>query len=88
MAEMVGDRITPVAAECLLRDLDTRWRLSPLVFGDVEKVRDLPDMVGGETRIDEFRRRKIPLDKALQNGIEHLVRGERILVLLVGAKLR
>ena len=88
IAEGVGDRIAPVAAEILQRDLHARCGLAPFVFGKVQHTVDLHHGFLVETRGNDRCNRLFELDQAIQDLIQHVVRRQRVLVLLVFAQFR
>ena len=88
IAEAVGDRIAAVAAEVLQRHLHARRRLPALVFGDVEQALDLhAPSSRSKPAATIAGDRLLALDQPLEDGVEHVVGRQRILVLLVLAQL-
>src|SRR5579875_420541 len=84
----VGDGIAPLAAERAGRDARTRRGLPALEFGGVHHLHHALHGVGIETGGDDFLARLRAFDAALENGVEHVVGRQRILVGLVGAQFR
>src|SRR6185503_1458848 len=83
----VGDGIAPIAAEIARAELDARCGLAALVFGDIEELLDAFHGRGIEALLDDIVQTHLALDQAFENAVEHGVRRERVLVLLVGTKL-
>ena len=86
--EEVGDRVAAVAAEIALADLDPGRRLAALVFGAQQLALDVGDQrFGLAGRGGGFGDRQLALDQRLEDPVEHRIRRQAVLVLLVGAKL-
>src|SRR5262245_60921379 len=86
-AEPVGDRQPPIPAERLGRHPDTRGCLPPLTLGTVDQPDDLQDRFLWKPLGDKLVDPLVPLDVALQNPVEDLVRRQRVLVELIWTKL-
>src|SRR5437016_4168662 len=84
----IGDRRPPVLAEGLVRDPHARGRLAPLVLVAIDQLCDAPSEIAVEAARDELGDRLVILDVSLDDGIEHLVGGERVGVLLIRAQFR
>src|SRR6187551_1125907 len=82
----VRDRRAPVATERLRAQLDAGRRLPALVLRAVDEPDGAFDDRGIEL-LDQLLARAILFDVRLQHGIEHVVRGDRVGVALVVAKL-
>src|SRR5690606_16408086 len=67
LAERVGDRVAPVAAEIAAGDLDAGCRLAALVFGDVEQVLDPLDSRPVVAALDDLGHRLLAFDQPAQD---------------------
>ena len=79
----VGDRHAPVAAERARGDLDPGRRLAALVLGEVDEADRAVDLLLGQPLGDQLLAAVVELDVALQDPVEQLVGGQRVLVALV-----
>src|ERR1700733_11426430 len=84
----VRDRHAPVAAEGASGDLDPGGRLAALVLGEIHEANRAVHLLGGQPFGDQLLAAVVELDVAVQDPVEQLVRGQRILVALVLAQLR
>src|SRR5471032_735221 len=82
--EAVDDRITALLADEPRRDLHARRGLAALVFGAFEQTPDAIDGCVIEPFFRQLLGREIALDQSAQDGVEHGIWRQRILVLLVG----
>src|SRR6202050_4069331 len=80
----VGDRITPVAAEGPPAHAYAGRRLAALVLGTLDQIERARDHGAVEAALADLLDRQIILDEAREYRIEHLVRRQRVGVLLVG----
>src|SRR5437763_10965422 len=86
-AVTVGDRYSPVLAEGLRGDANADRRLAALVLGEIDKSHDPCNYLGVEAHLDQLACSVVALDVRLEDRVEHFVRGERLVVALVGSKL-
>ncbi len=84
----VGDRHAPVAAEGAGGDLDPWGRLAALVLGEIDEADRVVHLLGGQPFGDQLLAAVVELDVAVQDPVEQLIRGQRVLVALVLAQLR
>src|SRR5271167_5099994 len=83
----VGDRHAPVAAERARGDLDSGGCLAALVLGEVHEPDRTVDLALGEPLGDQLLASLVELYVALQDAVEQLVGGKRVLVALVVPEL-
>ena len=69
-------------------DLDARRRLAALVLGEVDEPDRAIDLLRGQALCDQLLAALVELDVALEDAVEQLIGGQRVLVALVGAQLR
>src|SRR5690606_15091020 len=79
----VADRVTALATECTARHLRPGRGLVALPLAHAHQVQHPVDRVGGEPGRGDLLARLLQVDVARQDRIEHVVRRQRILVLLV-----
>src|SRR5262249_3054447 len=87
VAEGVGDRVATVAAEIARADFHARRRLAALGFRHIEQLLDALDGRWVEALCAHRLECHLVLDETFEDPVEHVVRWQRILVLLVRAKL-
>ena len=84
----IGDRIAPVAPEGATAHPHAGRRLAALVFGTLHHIEHARDHRAIETALADLLDRQVVLDERLEDRIEHLVRRQRIGVLLIVPQLR
>src|SRR3990167_7066179 len=86
-SKAVGNRITPILAEAPMGHPNPDWRLAALVFIQLDQPRHLLHVRLGKTRRHNRGNALVVFHIAVDDGIQHLVGREAILVGLVGAQL-
>src|SRR5512138_1206244 len=84
----VGDGKPAVLAEGSRSDPDAWRRLTALVFRPVEHAHDTLDEGAIVAHRDDPLHLPVLLDVGLENGVEHVVRRERVGILLTRAEFR
>src|SRR4030042_3136273 len=87
LAGAVGDGETAVAAEGAGGDLDAGRGLPPLVLVAVHHADHAPHRLFGEAHRQDVGKALVLLHVGLDDGVEDLVGGQRLLVHLVGPQL-
>src|SRR5574343_1953988 len=79
----IGNRIPPILAKSTRRDADADRCLAALVFGDAQQADDTPHIGFRQAGGDDFARAAVLFHVGADDGIEHLVGRQRILVGLI-----
>src|ERR1700690_359828 len=86
-AKSLGDGNAPAHAKGARRHLQSRRGLAPFVFAERDFVDHVIDDLGVESALDDFLPAGIFDDISLEDGIQYIILGQRILVLLVRPQL-
>src|SRR5881628_3824836 len=86
-AELRSDGVAPIAPEAAVGDADADRRLPALVFVDLDQARHALHIRRRITGRDDLVDALVLLHVALQDGVQHLVWRQTVLVLLVEAQL-
>src|SRR5574343_47167 len=82
-SEAVGHRITPILAKTAVRHTNAHRGLAALVFIELDEARHLLDVGSLVTVGDQRGHALVVFHVALDDGVQHLVFGQAVLVLLV-----
>src|SRR3989338_385489 len=81
---LAGDRVSPVLAKASVGHADPHRRLATLVLVDADQPHHFVDIGFGKAIGHDAGRTLVVLHVALDDGVEHIVFGQAVLVLLVG----